>query len=350
MMIFKLSRFTVSSLVLAVGCGTLAHAQTISGTLTQPALDRWNYPFSSQPGAEPSVPIFAALNQAGFDDRDGQFLFTFDTSGTIPAGYGNDRYLVGSVRVTAWISVDNRFAYDPTFDSVRTSYDPADPQYLPDGDTGKPMELFAVGFRNGWTGVTFQENSPFSPYPPFPPREGVRSAFPALYDAAGVATDVSRQVRQKFEAHPLAVGQTDAVQPGELVPAGAMFTFDIDASDPIAQAYFSRAFNSGRVPLIITSLNPASGGPGGGTGDPNYPAFFTKENATAQLLGYAVHMDLSVAAYPGADFNLDGGIDGADIEAFFVAWEAGDGIADFNMDGGVDGNDVQAFFIAWEHG
>jgi endonuclease/exonuclease/phosphatase family metal-dependent hydrolase len=51
-----------------------------------------------------------------------------------------------------------------------------------------------------------------------------------------------------------------------------------------------------------------------------------------------------------ADFNNDGGVDGADVEAFFVAWEAGDPIADINADGGVDGGDVEAFFIAWEAG
>ncbi|MBS0195955.1 MAG: immunoglobulin domain-containing protein [Planctomycetes bacterium] len=51
-----------------------------------------------------------------------------------------------------------------------------------------------------------------------------------------------------------------------------------------------------------------------------------------------------------ADFNQDGGIDGADVEAFFLVWEAGDAAADVNIDGGVDGGDVATFFIAWEAG
>jgi hypothetical protein len=51
-----------------------------------------------------------------------------------------------------------------------------------------------------------------------------------------------------------------------------------------------------------------------------------------------------------ADFNQDGGVDGADVDAFFEAWEAGDGSADVNADGGVDGEDVSAFFSAWEAG
>ncbi len=49
-----------------------------------------------------------------------------------------------------------------------------------------------------------------------------------------------------------------------------------------------------------------------------------------------------------ADYNQDGGIDGADVEAFFRDWEAGESGADVNQDGGVDGGDVGRFFEAWE--
>ncbi len=51
-----------------------------------------------------------------------------------------------------------------------------------------------------------------------------------------------------------------------------------------------------------------------------------------------------------ADFNQDGGIDGADVQAFFAAWETGDFAADVNQDGGVDGADADTFFAAWETG
>ncbi|MCX5691585.1 MAG: hypothetical protein NTV94_17635, partial [Planctomycetota bacterium] len=51
-----------------------------------------------------------------------------------------------------------------------------------------------------------------------------------------------------------------------------------------------------------------------------------------------------------ADFNCDGGVDGGDIEAFYVAWSAGDLSADANQDGGVDGSDVEAFMAAWSAG
>ncbi|MCX5689370.1 MAG: hypothetical protein NTV94_06210 [Planctomycetota bacterium] len=51
-----------------------------------------------------------------------------------------------------------------------------------------------------------------------------------------------------------------------------------------------------------------------------------------------------------ADFNEDGGVDGADVAAFFVAWERGDILADVSVDGGVDAADVEVFFNAWEAG
>ena len=51
-----------------------------------------------------------------------------------------------------------------------------------------------------------------------------------------------------------------------------------------------------------------------------------------------------------ADFNRDGGVDGADVESFYVAWEAGDSVADVNRDGGVDGGDVEFFVVTWEAG
>lgn len=51
-----------------------------------------------------------------------------------------------------------------------------------------------------------------------------------------------------------------------------------------------------------------------------------------------------------ADYNEDGGVDGADVDAFFADWEQGLPCADVSGDGGVDGSDVAYFFIFWENG
>lgn len=50
------------------------------------------------------------------------------------------------------------------------------------------------------------------------------------------------------------------------------------------------------------------------------------------------------------DFNCDGGIDGEDVSAFFIDWEAGAPLADVNGDGGIDGSDIEVFFARWEGG
>jgi len=51
-----------------------------------------------------------------------------------------------------------------------------------------------------------------------------------------------------------------------------------------------------------------------------------------------------------ADYNQDGGVDGADIASFFPDWEGSAPCADVNLDGGTDGGDIQTFFERWEAG
>ncbi|MCX5688340.1 MAG: hypothetical protein NTV94_00865, partial [Planctomycetota bacterium] len=77
---------------------------------------------------------------------------------------------------------------------------------------------------------------------------------------------------------------------------------------------------------------------------------------TLRLGGYDADIrgsaDLTVDFVRGcaADFNFDGGVDGADVGEFFGQWEGGQPCADVNEDGGVDGADIDWFFAAWEAG
>ncbi|MBS0195929.1 MAG: immunoglobulin domain-containing protein [Planctomycetes bacterium] len=73
------------------------------------------------------------------------------------------------------------------------------------------------------------------------------------------------------------------------------------------------------------------------------------ENSCGEVVSEVAMLTVSDAIC-AADFNQDGGVDGADVSDFFVAWEVGGALADVNQDGGVDGADVSAFFIAWENG
>ncbi len=51
-----------------------------------------------------------------------------------------------------------------------------------------------------------------------------------------------------------------------------------------------------------------------------------------------------------ADFDGNGGIDGADLANFFAVYEAGDGSADIDQNGGIDGADLAFFFEHYEAG
>ncbi len=68
------------------------------------------------------------------------------------------------------------------------------------------------------------------------------------------------------------------------------------------------------------------------------------------LLRDAAQRAARVGPLCAADFNRDGGIDGADVDAFFRAWERGGDNADVNEDGGTDFQDVDIFFQVWENG
>ncbi|MBS0197876.1 MAG: immunoglobulin domain-containing protein [Planctomycetes bacterium] len=58
----------------------------------------------------------------------------------------------------------------------------------------------------------------------------------------------------------------------------------------------------------------------------------------------------SGCAVCAADYNNDGGVDGADVDTFYFDWTSGLPCADVNLDGGIDGADVEYFFSVWEAG
>lgn len=327
-----------------------AQGQLITAHWDAPTLDRWMYPFNFSAGAESNAPTFGAISQAGFDDRDSQFLVGFNTSTQIATGKPLDQYRLRHVRITAYVSADNQAQYDDSPDSVASLYSPADPEYVPDADPGRPVELFGVGFRNGYTLSSFAENSTFGGAPVVPPAEGCRNAYAATFTPAGAATDVSRQVRQRFEATPMAIGVNAGLTPGQYIPAGTPLTFEVDLCDETARAYIQRSLSQGKLMFSISSLQPASGGTSGGTGTPTYPAFYTRESAVAIANNFQVRLDVELAVGTGADFNNDGFINGMDFDEFVVLFYYGDPGADWDGNCFVNGDDFDGFVIAFEAG
>ncbi len=73
-------------------------------------------------------------------------------------------------------------------------------------------------------------------------------------------------------------------------------------------------------------------------------------NSCGSALSQSAVLSLCACLACSADFNQDGGIDGADVSLFFDRWEVGHCDADVNADGGTDGADFDTFFAAWEAG
>jgi hypothetical protein len=73
-------------------------------------------------------------------------------------------------------------------------------------------------------------------------------------------------------------------------------------------------------------------------------------NTCGVQLSEAIRIEVVLKPQCVSDFNSDGGIDGADLEAFFRAWESGGCEADVNQDGGTDGGDLESFFVRWSAG
>jgi len=93
--------------------------------------------------------------------------------------------------------------------------------------------------------------------------------------------------------------------------------------------------------LTITNAQPSDSGA--------YTAVFSNTCGSTVSTAAAVTVTPALPHCP-ADYNQNGGVDGADVEDFVVEWAASNPRADVNQDGGVDGSDVETFFVAWQAG
>jgi hypothetical protein len=286
------------ALLLALSVASLPCAAALGQTITSDLpvdFDRWMYPFGDADGLRSTLPTYTTLGSGavGFDDRDAEVLLSFATAPSIPTGPAA-QYQIQSAVVVAYISMSDTapsFAYDPTYDPA-ASYVPGGS--TPDPDAGRPIELFGVGYRAGWTTATFLENSPFATLPPNPsPARGNRNVYPIDFGGPGGAPrDVSNNITlpdltpAPFDVTPMAIGQATGVADfgfttfdpppavGPRVPNRTRFEFTLNVSDPAVQQYLREALSGGRLNLMLSSLAPsvAFGGP------VTYPIFFSQEN------------------------------------------------------------------------
>lgn len=344
-----MTKFTRSLLALAmVLMGALTpgskSSAAISAMYPTPTLDRWNYNFNGSAGAEALVRAFSAFDNGAwdtrFDNRDSEVLLGWNTSPTVPSGLGTTHYRVISARMTTMVGEADRFVYDPTFDLLQTYFVATDAEFVADADAGRPLELYIVGYKNGWSLATYAENSPYAPGPPFQTQnKGFKNVFAAQYSPAGsgMILELSNNVDGRFEARPIGVGQM-GVAPGTLVPVNTTVTFDLDMTNPDTKRYLREGLNFGRVNLMISSLVPSS------QGNPNNPKFYSKESAAVGA-GTAATFEVVVCVAEPGDWDCSGVVEVADIFAFLGDWFSG--VGDMDEDGVNEVADIFTFLNAW---
>lgn len=309
-------------------------AQPFSLNFPEPTLDRWMYPFNQTPESRATAPVFGTLGDAdGVDTRHGQYLLGFDTFSQVATNLGPRNYLIRRARLTATINRDLTFRYDPTPDDYRTYFETNHPEYRPDTDPGKPIELFGADFRNGYTAATFEQTTDFNTNTLEWAAPGGRTAFAAGYDTNGALVDVSNNVGKTnvafppFEVYPFAIGQTTAVPAGDYVPTGSLFTFDLNLADPLVAQYLQTALDTGRLRFMLSSLSESEYMDDTGTFVPSWPDFFTRFS----VLGDPPTLELEGTVISATDTDHDGLPD--DWENFYFTNLTQTAEADFDHDG-----------------
>lgn len=314
-----------------------AAAQEIEGTWNAPTADRWNYGFNSTPGTRPVGSVFGYTGDLyEFDERDGQVVVAFDTSDQIETGIGADRYRIQFIEITVTLADPLSGGYDPTPDAWTTHLSPTDPEFTPDRDPGRAIELFATGFRNGETAASWSETTPFSLVGPF--GDGVRTAFAAEVSANGTLADVSNSITDGRTPNSLATGIVDGAAAGDELPEGTVIRFTIDASAPGAEEWIGTGLDAGRLVFTLSSLIEAEQEGG------DFIDLYMRENplvAVGVRSAATLRIEGSLATdcvEPG-DLDHDCEIGGGDIGIMLSRWGTGDIEADLDGNGVVNGAD-----------
>lgn len=279
--------------------GCFADETTISTTF-----DRWMYPFNVTSGIRATGSTFGAINNPAFDDHDAQILIGFDTAGGIPTGQSPANYDIQAITVSLTTAnpTDQSFELDSTYDALATYLDST-----ADNDAGRPVELYGVGTRNGFIGLSFVDGGAGPPFFeenesfgfPGPPRSEARHVFPSDY-AEGTPRDISNSVRNSIETNPWAVGTVEGLDDGNAVPRDSALTFSLDVSNPDVMAYLQNGLNDGELFFSVVSMHSSVQGSSAGI-----PVFHLGD-ANRQSAGEIASMsiDYQIVPEPSSVFSV----------------------------------------------
>jgi hypothetical protein len=262
---------------------------------------------------------------AGSEDRLGQYILAWNTAAAgIPAGLDPANYQITRVTLRVNQMETDVIRYDPTYDSYRTYLNPSDPDYLADTDVDRPMELYGLGLRNGYTnlaiggaisGTSYGEGSPFGAAPG---TEHTRHAYAYSPASPRADHDVSENVTERFESGPFALGTSPDLTPGDLIPGDTEFTFDLNLGHAGVVDYLRDALSDGQLGFTLSSLHNTSFNGSGGTG--GFPRYSTRENAVPFLVPH-LEIEYTIIPEPSAGHIF---ILGASLLASARAWRRRD--------------------------
>jgi hypothetical protein len=304
--------------------------------------DRWMYPFNISPGIRPGGSVFGYVPypvpaEQNFDNRDGQVIIAFDTTDLIETNAGVSNYRIDSLVVEITLSGQLSSPVDETTDDWKTYLPNSSKDWVSDSDAGRPIELFAAGFRFGYTRDTWTDDAPFSVTGPIGTLN--RTVFSAEIMTDGSLDDVSSSFAAEFTPNPLAVATFPGYSPGDTAPEGAIARFEIDLTAPENAGWVAESLDAGRIIFAVTSLVTAA------QGDATLTQFYLKENplvtaGARDSASMAVVGAIEEGCPLTADFTGDCKVNGADLGLLLAAWGTDDPIYDLSGNSIVGGEDI----------
>ena len=336
---------------LAAFCYSVPAAHALTASWAQSDLDLWFYTNTDDAGQRFLAPTFSNLYSVNSQtqqfepstlsdtSRLGTALFAFNTGSSITANLPVNRYQINSVTFTATMTYDGS-PKKVKYDDSPISQPELLSEYLPGGTVSaqRPMELYGIGLRAGYTGYEFGSNVSGPPLvdevtsPYTPPAYGyiaypiVRNeTSPGLFANVDVMNSVTGGYSETAPAHstvpftpdPWAIGTANLALNAD-IPDLTSFTFSLDLNKPGVRAYVQESLATGGLGLFLSSLH-STGVMGAGGG---YPRWLTKEASpfvpAAMLPQLVIDYQILPEGVPG-DYNGNGVVDAAD----YVAWRNG---------------------------
>ena len=236
-------------------------------------------------------------------------------------------------------------------------------------DPGKPIEIFGVGFDNGYTQLGFGPNDFTAPEfeeasplwdTSLPLLDRTFNVYPLGDDGTGALGNVFNNpggegilewsgdigetptlismTKQPWDSVPWAVGMVAGINPGQVVPDESVFSFNVDLNVPGVVETFQQSLALGQLGVFLTSMHDLTGTHTSGGDFEDFPAFYSKDNGFVTDSAATLEIDFTILdeSSPG-DFNGDGFVDAADYSVWLQNLGASEdgSILNGNGNGGV---------------